>query len=63
MKIFNIQSIEINADDLRLIVLKKFMDQFDANDNAVEVKFIIDSSTKIPVLKGVKLTGKSAMEI
>lgn len=63
MKIFNTKTIELNADDLRLIVHKKFMDQFDATDSAIEVKFIIDSAQKIPVLQGVKITGKSAMEI
>lgn len=64
MKIFNVKTVEISADDLRLIILKKFLDQFDNdNDHPIEAKFIIDSSQKTPVLKGVTIAGYRAMEI
>ena len=64
MKIFNSQLIELNADDLRLMIIKKFMDQFDVSDhNAIEVTFVIDNTTKNLGLKCVRISGKSSMEI
>ena len=63
MKIFNSKTIELSADDLRLILIKKFMDQFDRSEqHAIEVSFVIDRPNN-GILKGVKISGKTCMEI
>jgi hypothetical protein len=63
VKIFNSKTIELSADDLRLILIKKFMDQFDRSEqHAIEVSFVIDRPNN-GILKGVKISGKTCMEI